>query len=239
MILVHRDLKPQNILLSLNEKGQTVALISDFGLCKMVSLTKYLYSTQHILIRLGKIQSSIDFQSKWFDRDRLVLDWTSNSSLKSKINTIIADGWIAPEVMKNDFNSLTFAVDVFSLGCIFYYVISNGLHPFGESLSRQDNIRRDNYNLEYLDTISELLFTQKTLLTLNWGLEDYVAKNAIENMIVHDPTRRPPSHAVQNHLCSFLFFSRTGITLGQPKLSGGIGPVNKHSRSTNSNLTLV
>lgn len=29
-------MKPQNILLSMNDKGHTTALISDFGLCKMV-----------------------------------------------------------------------------------------------------------------------------------------------------------------------------------------------------------
>jgi serine/threonine-protein kinase/endoribonuclease IRE1 len=60
--------------------------------------------------------------------------------------------------MKSDFNSLTFAVDVFSLGCIFYFVISDGRHPFGESLCRQENIRRDHYNLDHLEEISELNF---------------------------------------------------------------------------------
>lgn len=34
----------------------------------------------------------------------------------------------------------TSAVDIFSAGCVFYYVLSSGSHPFGESLSRQANI---------------------------------------------------------------------------------------------------
>lgn len=34
----------------------------------------------------------------------------------------------------------TSAVDVFSAGCVFYYVLSGGGHPFGESLYRQANI---------------------------------------------------------------------------------------------------
>lgn len=34
----------------------------------------------------------------------------------------------------------TTAVDIFSAGCVFYYVLSAGSHPFGDSLYRQANI---------------------------------------------------------------------------------------------------
>lgn len=34
----------------------------------------------------------------------------------------------------------TSAVDIFSAGCLFYYVLSGGSHPFGQSLYRQANI---------------------------------------------------------------------------------------------------
>jgi len=34
----------------------------------------------------------------------------------------------------------TCAVDIFSLGCVFYYVLSKGNHPFGDALRRQGNI---------------------------------------------------------------------------------------------------
>lgn len=34
----------------------------------------------------------------------------------------------------------TSAVDIFSAGCVFYYVLSGGSHPFGDSLYRQANI---------------------------------------------------------------------------------------------------
>lgn len=37
------------------------------------------------------------------------------------------------------------AVDIFSLGCVFYYVISGGKHPFGDSLRRQANILSGEY----------------------------------------------------------------------------------------------
>jgi hypothetical protein len=39
-------------------------------------------------------------------------------------------------------------VDIFSAGCVFYYVISEGNHPFGKSLQRQANILLGACNLD-------------------------------------------------------------------------------------------
>ncbi len=39
------------------------------------------------------------------------------------------EGWAAPELWKGGVR--TTAVDVFSLGCVFYYVLTKGCHPFG------------------------------------------------------------------------------------------------------------
>lgn len=33
-------------------------------------------------------------------------------------------------------------VDIFSAGCVLYYVLSGGDHPFGESFERELNIRK-------------------------------------------------------------------------------------------------
>ncbi len=44
----------------------------------------------------------------------------------------------------------TCAADVFSLGCIFYYVLSRGVHPFGDSFRRQANILQGEYSLKEL-----------------------------------------------------------------------------------------
>ncbi|XP_058142253.1 serine/threonine-protein kinase/endoribonuclease IRE2 isoform X2 [Dasypus novemcinctus] len=51
------------------------------------------------------------------------------------------EGWMAPELLQLlPSDSPTSAVDIFSAGCVFYYVLSGGSHPFGESLYRQANI---------------------------------------------------------------------------------------------------
>lgn len=46
----------------------------------------------------------------------------------------------------------TCAVDVFSLGCIYYYVLTIGSHPFGDALKRQANIIQGEYSLKFLST---------------------------------------------------------------------------------------
>lgn len=44
----------------------------------------------------------------------------------------------------------TCGVDIFSAGCIFYYVLSHGQHPFGHSFHRQANILVGTYQLPRL-----------------------------------------------------------------------------------------
>ena len=49
----------------------------------------------------------------------------------------------------NYFTVQTQAVDIFSMGCVFYYVIC-GKHPFGDSFTRQARIVKGEYSLEEL-----------------------------------------------------------------------------------------
>ena len=47
-------------------------------------------------------------------------------------------------------SSVTTAADVFSLGCVYYYVLSRGWHPYGDALRRQANIVAGQFALERL-----------------------------------------------------------------------------------------
>ena len=49
------------------------------------------------------------------------------------------EGWIAPEMLLGN-RSTTCLVDIFSMGCVYYYLLSRGKHPFGENFHRQANI---------------------------------------------------------------------------------------------------
>jgi len=85
-------------------------------------------------------------------------------------------GWRAKEVIKNEMK--TFSTDIFTLGCIFYYIYTQGDHPFGQMSifsfliynknqnrhERESNILNDSWiekNIEhdslFLDLIKKML----------------------------------------------------------------------------------
>ncbi|XP_030067185.1 serine/threonine-protein kinase/endoribonuclease IRE2 isoform X2 [Microcaecilia unicolor] len=146
--IVHRDIKPCNILISLpNSCGTVRAVISDFGLCK-------------------KLQ-----------------DGRHSFSMRSGIPG--TEGWIAPEVLLGDpKNNPSYPMDIFSAGCVFYYVLSKGQHPFGDSLRRQVNILAGTYSLQYL---------------LEDGHGNVVARDVLEAMITNAPLQRPTAQTILKH----------------------------------------
>ncbi len=112
--IVHRDIKPHNVLISMpGKKGDSRAMISDFGLCKK--------------LKVGRM------------------------SFSRRSGVAGTEGWIAPEMMLGN-RSTTCAVDIFSLGCVYYFVLSGGHHPFGDSFRRQANILTGEYDLTHFDS---------------------------------------------------------------------------------------
>nr|XP_018916494.1 PREDICTED: serine/threonine-protein kinase/endoribonuclease IRE1-like [Bemisia tabaci] len=140
--IVHRDIKPQNVLLSIpcNQSGSVRAMISDFGLCK-------------------KLQSG-------------------RSSFSKRSGIAGTDGWIAPEMIANNTRT-TYAVDIFSLGCVFYYVLTDGKHPYGDSIHRQANIMNKNFKIS--------------------GISDILFESLISRMISHCASERPPASVIKVH----------------------------------------
>lgn len=80
----------------------------------------------------------------------------------------------------------TTSIDIFSLGCVFYYVISEGGHPFGDLVKRQLNILSHEYDLK---TFREHEIDCKAVL----------AEELINDMISKDPSSRPTAKSVLNH----------------------------------------
>ncbi|XP_059166098.1 serine/threonine-protein kinase/endoribonuclease IRE1-like isoform X2 [Physella acuta] len=142
--IVHRDIKPQNVLISQpNAKHEIRVMISDFGLCKKLAAGRYSFSR-----RSGAAGT---------------------------------DGWIAPEMLSSE-ERTTCAVDIFSAGCVFYYVLTKGHHPFGNNLRRQANILTGESNLQQLQ-----------------GDENCTASRLIGKMISHSPDERPLADTVLKH----------------------------------------
>ncbi|KAK3867629.1 hypothetical protein Pcinc_026925 [Petrolisthes cinctipes] len=142
--IVHRDVKPHNVLLSLlTSKGQVRAMISDFGLCKRLE--------------------------------------TGRMSFSKRSGVTGTEGWIAPEMMLNT-SRPTCKVDIFSLGCVYYYMLTKGKHPFGSVLDRQSNIISGKYKLDDLN-----------------DEKDVISTSLIEKMVSTKPSERPPTSAILKH----------------------------------------
>jgi serine/threonine-protein kinase/endoribonuclease IRE1 len=50
---------------------------------------------------------------------------------------------------------LTKLVDIFALGCLFYYTLTNGGHPFGDRFEREVNILKNVKCLDGLERFGE------------------------------------------------------------------------------------
>ncbi|TCD64886.1 bifunctional endoribonuclease/protein kinase ire1 [Steccherinum ochraceum] len=156
--IVHRDIKPQNILISHAKKGAGESaghrmLISDFGLCKKLEVdqTSFL-PTAHGAMAAG----TVGWRAPEILRGEVKLDDTGGEdSVSSRGSTGTAGPDTPTGTPTGKPTRLTRAVDIFALGCLFYYVLTNGSHPFGDRYEREANIFKDTKNLDGLQRFGE------------------------------------------------------------------------------------
>jgi serine/threonine-protein kinase/endoribonuclease IRE1 len=158
--IVHRDIKPQNILVAQsqsnrNSKGVNYRmLISDFGLCKKLGVdeTSFL-PTVHGAMAAGTVgwraPEILRGEVKIDDSSLDGSDETSQSS-RGSTGTVIG----TPTTPGNR-TRLTKSVDIFALGCLFYYTLTSGGHPFGERYEREGNIFKGTSDLSGLEAFGE------------------------------------------------------------------------------------
>ena len=103
-------------------------------------------------------------------------------------------GWCAPELWDGDTEVITTAVDIFSMGCVFFYMLTRGGHPFG---SLEDSILLQK-NIMMADQISlnRLVDRQKRLKEL---AKEKLGKDLIKSMIQHEASERPNIYDVLQH----------------------------------------
>ncbi|ODQ65448.1 protein kinase and ribonuclease [Nadsonia fulvescens var. elongata DSM 6958] len=162
--MVHRDIKPQNILVAPPRKNR-------------ISYSSYYHYNEHsspvrILVTDFGVSKKLDIDQSSFGPTSALPVGTS--------------GWMAPELLTSDNTRPrgTRAIDIFSLGCVFYYVLSGGSHPFGEEYDRNGNIIRNKVSFRNLDLLA-------------YDYSECV--DLINRMIAHKPKDRPDITDVLTH----------------------------------------
>ncbi|KAK3899893.1 hypothetical protein C8A05DRAFT_36483 [Staphylotrichum tortipilum] len=179
--IVHRDLKPQNILVNMGKNGRPRILVSDFGLCKKLEggQSSFGATTAHAAGTTG-----------WRAPELLIDDGEplptamSLTDPGSSMPSVSGSGMV--EGPGPHSRRVTRAIDIFSLGLVFYYVLTRGNHPFdcGGRFMREVNIRNKAYNLDLLDALGDFAFE---------------ARDLIASMISHNPRQRPAALEVMAH----------------------------------------
>ena len=186
--IVHRDIKPHNILVSapkLNIANPSTTqpprlLISDFGLCKKLEGDQ------------NSFRATTAFAagtSGWRAPELLVDDDPLLKSTNSALNPATADMTNNSEPLVVDPQTnrrATRAIDIFSLGCVFYYCLTQGSHPFDKDgkFMREANIVKGLYNLDALTILGDYQWEAKVL---------------VGQMLSHNPKERPDAATILTH----------------------------------------
>ncbi|PFH53439.1 hypothetical protein AMATHDRAFT_54469 [Amanita thiersii Skay4041] len=158
--LVHRDIKPQNILISSTKPGRGPGggyrmLISDFGLCKKLDVDQTSFApTAYGAMAAG----TVGWRAPEILRGEVKLDEIGDdASLSSRgsVATVMSAGGTSSNSHSSGRPRLTKTVDIFALGCLFYYTLTSGGHPFGDKYEREVNILKDAKSLKGLERFGE------------------------------------------------------------------------------------
>ncbi|KAK7734426.1 bifunctional endoribonuclease/protein kinase ire1 [Botryosphaeria dothidea] len=172
--IIHRDIKPQNILIAYPKKNQNRGprfVISDFGLCKTLpDNVSTLVGTTNNAGTIG-----------WKAPELILKPKESEGRMSSSQRDSSTSNDPVTQGVKR-------SVDIFSLGCVFFYVLTNGSHPFDDEEGwmqiRELNIKKNKFNfskLEYLGDDSEEPI------------------HLISRMLSNNPVDRPTAMQVMQH----------------------------------------
>ncbi|KAK1819193.1 bifunctional endoribonuclease/protein kinase ire1 [Friedmanniomyces endolithicus] len=175
--IIHRDIKPQNILVAYPKRGQIAGprlVISDFGLGK--NLPENGSTINDATVNAG---------TTGWKAPELISQPKDSDSRHSQSNSHPngSDSATGP----NGTSGIKRAADIFSLGCLFFWVLTNGEHPYEDDTGwtglRELNIKRNKKNMAVLE---------------RWQ-DAYEPTQLIEWMLEPQPENRPTALQVLTH----------------------------------------
>lgn len=120
-------------------------------------------------------------------------EFKPNSSVQSISQRFKPNGFVAPELC--DFNGpyldgVDTAVDIFSMGCVFFYALTGEYLFASRGTEMQENIKNKKFEPKY-ETLDD------SDVLMKWQIE--FAKQLIKKMVMRDPSQRPTAADVLKH----------------------------------------
>lgn len=173
----------RNVLVSQLKDGSLRMLVSDFGLARRLEhdQSSFAPTANNLAGSLGwRAPECIRGQVRLTEPfDRSSSGGSSTSSSSSLTDLLDHQRPTRPE------HRLTKAVDLFALGCLYFWILMSGQHPFGEVYDRESNIvKGEIVNMVSLDVLGE---------------EGVEAGELIGRMLNTDPSMRPDTSECTIH----------------------------------------
>lgn len=146
---VASELTVRNVLVQVAGDGSLKMLVSDFGLAKRL---------EHGQSSFAPTGNYAAGSAGWRAPECLtgevkLNEGFTNLSSSSSSSANLDDGSVVEGRQRA---RLTKAVDLFALGCLYFWVLMGGEHPYGEAYDRESNIvKGEAVNMDRLEVLGE------------------------------------------------------------------------------------